>query len=243
MREDAKKGTAIALITVQDRDGGKNGHVHCSIPGGIPFLLESSHSQGKYYSLVLGGPLDRETNPEYNITATDKGTPPLTSTSRVVVRVSDVNDNAPHFPENIPNVYVRENYPIGTSIVSLTAHDLDANENARVTYCLLENRNGTFNGISVFNVIGINSVTGDVNTMQSFNYEEVKQLSFQVQAKDAGTPLLNSNATVNMFILDENDNSPVILPPYSDQGSVNSENLPYSAEADYFVAKIRADQG
>ena len=37
-----------------------------------------------------------------------------------------------------------------------------------------------------------------------------------------------------------NDNTPVILPPYSDQGSVNSENIPYSAEAGYFVAKIRA---
>ncbi len=46
--------------------------------------------------------------------------------------------------------------------------------------------------------------------------------------------------TVNVFILDENDNSPVILPPYSEPGSVNSENIPYSAEAGYFVAKIRA---
>ena len=31
-----------------------------------------------------------------------------------------------------------------------------------------------------------------------------------------------------------------VLPPYSDQGSVNTENIPYSAEAGYFVAKIRA---
>ena len=41
-------------------------------------------------------------------------------------------------------------------------------------------------------------------------------------------------------ILDENDNSPGILAPYSEHGSVNSENIPYSAEAGYFVAKIRA---
>ncbi|XP_041948909.1 protocadherin alpha-1-like [Alosa sapidissima] len=237
VREDAKKGTAIALITVQDRDGGKNGHVHCSIPDGIPFLLESS--QGKYYSLVLGGTLDRETNSEYNITvtATDEGTPPLTSTSCVVVHVSDVNDNAPHFPENVINVYVRENTPVGTSILSLTAYDLDANENAQVTYSLLENN---VNGMSVYNIVAINSVTGEVNTMLSFNYEDMKQWSFQVQAKDAGIPPLNSNATVNICILDENDNSPVFLPPYSDQGSVNSESIPYSAEAGYFVAKIRA---
>ncbi|KAI5629334.1 protocadherin alpha-3-like, partial [Silurus asotus] len=42
------------------------------------------------------------------------------------------------------------------------------------------------------------------------------------------------------FILDENDNSPGILAPYSDHGSVHTEIIPYSAEAGYFVAKIRA---
>ena len=65
-------------------------------------------------------------------------------------------------------------------------------------------------------------------------------MQLRVQATDFGVPPLSSNATLNIFILDENDNSPVILPPYSDQGSVNSENIPYSAEAGYFVAKIRA---
>ncbi|KAL2094500.1 hypothetical protein ACEWY4_009219 [Coilia grayii] len=237
VREDAKKGTAIALITVQDRDGGKNGQVHCSIPNGIPFLLESS--QGKYYSLVLGGPLDRESNFEYNITvtATDDGTPPLTSTSFIVVHVSDVNDNAPQFSENNIYLYVRENTPVGSHVVGLTAQDSDTEENAQVTYSLLES---SINGQSVHNFVSINSATGDINAMHSFNYEEMKQVSFQVQAKDSGAPPRSSNATVTLFILDENDNSPVILPPYSDQGSVNSENIPYSAEAGYFVAKIRA---
>ncbi|KAG5284237.1 hypothetical protein AALO_G00024440 [Alosa alosa] len=76
--------------------------------------------------------------------------------------------------------------------------------------------------------------------MQSLNYEDVKKFDFQIQATDSGVPALSSNVTVHVLILDENDNSPVILPPYSDQDSVNSENIPYSAEAGYFVAKIRA---
>ena len=88
--------------------------------------------------------------------------------------------------------------------------------------------------------VNMNSVSGEIYSLQAFNYEEVKTFQFQVQATDSGVPPLSSNATVNVFILDENDNSPAVLPPYSNQGSVNTENIPYSAEAGYFVAKIRA---
>ncbi|XP_072515643.1 uncharacterized protein [Salminus brasiliensis] len=235
VREDARKGTVIALITVQDKDGGKNGKVHCSMSKNSPFVLEST--QGKYYSLVLSGALDREENDIYNvsITATDEGTPALSSITVVTVRVSDVNDNPPRFPEPSINVYVKENSPAGGLIAVVSAKDIDMGENAHVTYSLCDSSNTPLSS-----VVSINSVTGEIYSMQSFNYEEMKHLQFQVQATDSGTPPLSSNVTVNVFILDENDNSPVILPPYSEAGSVNTENIPYSAEAGYFVAKIRA---
>ncbi|CAL8304790.1 unnamed protein product [Arctogadus glacialis] len=89
-------------------------------------------------------------------------------------------------------------------------------------------------------MLNINSETGDIVSLKSFNYEEITTFQFKVQATDSGVPPLSSNVTVNVFILDENDNSPGILPPYSEHGSVNSENIPYSADAGYFVAKIRA---
>ncbi|XP_052471567.1 protocadherin alpha-3 isoform X26 [Carassius gibelio] len=89
-------------------------------------------------------------------------------------------------------------------------------------------------------MININSDSGDIHSLQSFNYEETKTFEFKVQATDSGVPPLSSNVTVTVFILDENDNSPGILAPYSELGSVNTENVPYSADAGYFVAKIRA---
>lgn len=89
-------------------------------------------------------------------------------------------------------------------------------------------------------MVNINSETGDIISLQSFNYEELKTFQFKVQATDSGVPPLSSNVTVNVLILDENDNNPTILAPYSEHGSVNSESIPYSAEAGYFVAKIRA---
>ncbi|XP_017570636.2 protocadherin alpha-8-like [Pygocentrus nattereri] len=233
--EGARKGTVIAFITVQDKDGGKNGKVRCSISKNSPFLLEST--QGKYYSLVLGEELDREENELFNVSiiATDEGSPPLSSTTVVAVRVSDVNDNPPRFPEPFIDVYVKENSPAGGLISQVSARDIDVGENAHVTYSLLDSSN-----MPSASAVNINSMTGEIYSMQSFNFEEVKHFQFKVQATDSGAPPLSSNVTVNVFILDENDNSPVILPPYSEAGSVNTENVPYSAEGGYYVAKIRA---
>ncbi|XP_029113087.1 protocadherin alpha-4-like isoform X6 [Scleropages formosus] len=237
VKEDSNNGTAVALITVSDKDSGKNSIVKCLILGKIPFKLSSSYRN--YYSLVVDGQLDRERISQYNVTiiATDEGTPPLSSTSVITVHVSDVNDNAPRFPDSDLSIFVRENSPVGALVQTVTALDEDANENAQVTYSLLELNSKE---LPISTMVNINSATGEIYSMQSFNYEEIKTFQFRVQATDSGVPPLSSNMTVNVFILDENDNSPGILPPYSDQGSVNTESIPYSAEAGYFVAKIRA---
>ncbi|XP_014067920.2 protocadherin alpha-2-like [Salmo salar] len=234
VKEDAEIGTVVALVTVIDKDGGNNGLTHCKVVGSVPFKLKSNYKN--YYSLVVDGPLDRESASQYNvtITATDEGTPPLSSTSVITVHVSDVNDNAPRFSEPVINVYVKENSPVGDVIFTISAIDRDSDENSKMTYSLLDKSN------SISSSVNINSDTGDIISLQSFNYEEIKTFQFKVQATDSGVPPLSSNVTVNVFILDENDNSPGILAPYSEHGSVNAENVPYSAEAGYFVAKIRA---
>nr|XP_015205221.1 PREDICTED: protocadherin alpha-4-like isoform X10 [Lepisosteus oculatus] len=237
VKEDAAVGTTVALITVLDKDGGKNGNVHCQILGDVPFKLQSSYKN--YYSLVVAGKLDRETIALYNVTiiARDDGTPSLSSSSVVAVHVADVNDNPPVFLAPVLEVYVKENSPPGAVIYTVSAFDPDLNENAQLTYAMLESPS---KGVPVSTVFNVNSVSGDIYSMQSFDHENVKSFQFQVQAIDSGVPPLSSNVTVNVYILDENDNSPGVLPPYSDHGPVNTENIPLSAEAGYFVAKIRA---
>ncbi|XP_055033312.2 protocadherin alpha-3 isoform X27 [Misgurnus anguillicaudatus] len=236
VKEDAPINTMVGMITITDNDSGKNGQVDLKLQGSVPFKVQNSFKN--YYTLVVNGPLDRESAHAYNVTiiASDEGTPPLSSTSVITVHVSDVNDNAPRFPESVINVYVKENSQIGAVIYTVSALDPDVGDNARITYSLVESsKNGP-----VTSMININSDSGDIHSLQSFNYEEIKTFQFKVQATDSGVPPLSSNVTVNVFILDENDNSPGILAPYSEHGSVNTENIPYSAEAGYFVAKIRA---
>ncbi|XP_053542601.1 protocadherin alpha-2 [Ictalurus punctatus] len=233
--EDIKPGTDVALVTVSDKDSGTNGKVDCKILAPSPFKLQLSYKNS--YALVVNEALDRERVSQYNVTvlAKDEGTPSLSSSNVITVHVSDVNDNAPLFPPPVINISVKENSPVGGLMASLTARDLDIGENALVSYSLIDAE-----GSRVSNLMNINSHTGELYSLKSFDYEETKRLQFKVQATDSGVPPLSSNVTVNIFILDENDNSPVFLPPYSEPGSVNSENIPYSAEAGYFVAKIRA---
>uniref|UniRef100_A0A3Q2QEA0 Protocadherin alpha-2-like n=1 Tax=Fundulus heteroclitus TaxID=8078 RepID=A0A3Q2QEA0_FUNHE len=237
VREDAQFGTIVALVTVSDKDGGSNGVTKCSVVGSGPFKLKSNYKND--YSLVVDGQLDREMISAHNvtITATDEGSPPLSGTEVIIVQVADVNDNAPCFTEPVIYIYVKENNPVNSKIYTIHAFDPDLDENAKVSYKLLDI---SYKNIPISSVLNINSDTGDIINLQPFNYEELKTFQFKVQATDSGVPPLSSNVTVKVLILDENDNNPTILTPYSEHGSVNSETIPYSAEAGYFVAKIRA---
>uniref|UniRef100_A0A8C5BW89 Protocadherin alpha-C2-like n=1 Tax=Gadus morhua TaxID=8049 RepID=A0A8C5BW89_GADMO len=237
VKEDVKIGTAIALVTVLDNDDGINGVVKAVIANDPTFKLQTNYKN--YYSLVVNGPLDRETVAKYTVTiiATDEGSPPLSGTAELTVHVSDVNDNEPHFTEPVLNVYVRENGPVGVVVKTVSAVDSDVDRNGQVKYSFLPSSSSH---LPISSMMNINSETGEISSLQSFNYEELKSFQFKVQATDSGVPPLSSNVTVNVCILDDNDNSPGILAPYSEHGSVNSENIPYSAEAGYFVAKIRA---
>ncbi|XP_054890373.1 protocadherin alpha-8-like [Poeciliopsis prolifica] len=237
VKEDAQVGTAVALVSVVDKDGGENGKINTLIVNENPFKLETNYKN--YYSLVVNEPLNRETHAEYKVTivAIDEGSPSLSSTNAVNIQVSDVNDNPPQFSEPLINIYVKENSPVGTVIKIVSAIDADLDNNGKVRYSLLQTKT---DHLSSSKFVNINSETGDIISLQSFNYEELKTFQFIVQATDSGVPPLSSNVTVNVCILDENDNNPTILAPYSEHGSVNSETIPYSAEAGYFVAKIRA---
>uniref|UniRef100_UPI0037E7D284 protocadherin alpha-8-like n=1 Tax=Semicossyphus pulcher TaxID=241346 RepID=UPI0037E7D284 len=237
--EDSRPGTTVALISVNDLDSGLNGKVICSISEDVPFTLSPS-LQDKMYSLVTKTPLDREKQSHYDltITAKDAGHPPLSSEKTISVVVSDVNDNSPEFSLSPYTFYVTEANEPGTSVFSVKAFDRDENDNALISYHIL--RDGSEdNKLAPF--LNINSESGDILALKSFDFETVKTFHFQVVATDSGTPSLSSNVTVNVFILDQNDNAPVILYPVNSNGSAEGvEEIPRNVNAGHLVTKVRA---
>ncbi|KAM7140588.1 protocadherin alpha-4 isoform 8-T8 [Molossus nigricans] len=238
VREDASLGTVIALISVSDLDSGVNGQVTCILSHHVPFKLVSTFKN--YYSLVLDSALDREKMSDYNlvVTARDGGSPSLSATVSVWVHVADVNDNAPAFEQPEYTVFVKENNPPGCHIFTVSARDLDAQENALVSYSLVERRVGER---ALSSYVSVHAESGKVYALQPLDHEELELLQFQVSARDAGVPPLGSNVTLQVFVLDENDNAPTLLPPGAggEAGAV-SEQMSRSVGAGHVVAKVRA---
>ncbi|XP_053768325.1 protocadherin gamma-A4 isoform X5 [Desmodus rotundus] len=236
--ETSSPGTVIALFNVHDSDSGENGLVTCSIPNNLPFTLEKAY--GNYYRLLTHRTLDREDVSEYNITvtATDHGTPQLSTETHISLKLTDINDNPPAFSHASYSAYIPENNPRGASILSMTAQDPDSNENARVTYSLAE---GTLQGEPLSSYVSINSDTGVLYALRSFDYEHVRDLQLVVTASDSGDPPLSSNVSLSLFVLDQNDNAPEILyPSLPTDGSTGVELAPRSAEPGYLVTKVVA---
>ncbi|XP_070994373.1 protocadherin alpha-8-like [Oncorhynchus clarkii lewisi] len=237
--EESKPGTVISLISVSDKDSGINGKVISSISENIPFELKPSYKEN-VYSIVTKGRLDRELVSHYDITitATDCGQPPLSTLKTLSIQISDVNDNSPEFYQNPLELYLVENNAPGASVFSVIASDKDLNENAAISYHTIRGE-GTQNDMTSF--LNINSDNGLISALKSFDFETLKTFQFQVVATDSGTPSLSSNVTVNVFILDQNDNAPVILYPVSANGSTEGvEEIPRNVNTGHLVTKVRA---
>ncbi|XP_058852772.1 protocadherin alpha-8-like isoform X3 [Acipenser ruthenus] len=237
--EDLDPGSIIALISVTDLDSGVNGLVTCLSSANVPFELKAS-VQRNVYSLVTNAPLDREVASQYTITITAKdfGVPPLSSQITITVIVSDINDNTPSFAQSAYTLYIPENNAPGASIFTVRAFDPDQNQNARISYAILGSQ---VQHMPVSSFLSINSENGNIYALRSFDFELLKNFQFQVEAKDFGVPSLSSNVTVDVFILDQNDNAPVILSPLPKNGTaVAVETIPRNVNAGYLVTRIRA---
>ncbi|XP_050924191.1 protocadherin beta-15-like isoform X4 [Lates calcarifer] len=235
--ENVSPGTEVGIINVQDRDSENNRQVRCSIQQNVPFKLVPSVKN--YYSVVTTGQLDRELVSDYNITitATDEGSPPLSSSKTVQLSVADINDNPPVFEEQSYSAYVTENNKPGSTLCSVSARDPDWRQNGTVIYSLLP---GEVNGAPVSSYLSVNGDTGVIHAVRSFDYEQFRSFKVHVMARDNGSPPLSSNVTVSVFISDVNDNSPQILYPGPEGNSFMTELVPKAAHGGSLVSKVIA---
>uniref|UniRef100_A0ACB8EBW2 Uncharacterized protein n=1 Tax=Sphaerodactylus townsendi TaxID=933632 RepID=A0ACB8EBW2_9SAUR len=235
--EDSPPDTLVALLRITDRDSGDNGRTSCITEANLPFMLKPSVNN--YYQLVTQQALDREKASEYNIsiTAIDRGSPRLSSTTIINVQISDVNDNAPVFHKSSYEMQLLENNIPGLLIGLVQAKDLDTERNAKVIYSLLP---GKVRDQPMSSYVSINSETGNLYAIRSLDYEQIKEFQVTVRAGDSGSPPLSSEVKVRVIIVDENDNAPFILYPLQNGTSPSNDLVPREAEAGYLVTKVVA---
>ncbi|XP_075200528.1 protocadherin gamma-A3-like [Anomaloglossus baeobatrachus] len=196
--EDSAPGTMIALIEIHDQDSGDNADVDCQIIENVPFNLLSLDN---YYKIVLKTAIDREKSLSFNITiiATDRGSPPLSSTRVLTLDILDINDNPPTFAKSTYAAYVPENNLPGASIFSIQASDPDTGDNAKIIYSI---SNTITESPSTTSYLSINIETGVLYAQRSFDFEQNKEFLIEVTASDNGSPSLSSNVTLFIHIVD-----------------------------------------
>uniref|UniRef100_A0A3P9HZR5 FAT atypical cadherin 1 n=1 Tax=Oryzias latipes TaxID=8090 RepID=A0A3P9HZR5_ORYLA len=124
------------------------------------------------------------------------------ASTKVIIDVVDVNNNAPEFQQTSYKATVDENVPIGTSVITVKATDLDRGENGYVTYSITNLSPQPF---------VIDYFSGVITTSEVLDYELMPRIyNLKVRASDWGSPFrreVESSVTITLNNL--NDNRPL----------------------------------
>ncbi|XP_008066005.1 protocadherin Fat 2 [Carlito syrichta] len=187
--EDAPVGSSVLQLDAWDPDSSSQGKLTFNITSGNHMGFFIIHPDTGLLSTARL--LDRESKDEHvlEVTVLDNGEPPLKSTSRVVVRILDINDNPPMFSHKLFNVRLPERLsPVSLGpVYRLVASDLDEGVNGRVTYSIEESDEEGF---------GIEPVTGVVSSSSIFTAGEYNILT--IKATDGGQPSLSASVRLHI---------------------------------------------
>nr|XP_009943630.1 PREDICTED: cadherin-8 [Opisthocomus hoazin] len=156
--------------------------------------------------------LDREEKAEYTLTAqaVDRDTnKPLEPPSEFIIKVQDINDNAPEFVDGPYHATVPEMSLVGTFVTKVTATDADDpvyGNSAKLVYSILEGQ--PYFSIEPHTAAKLHFI---IKTALPNRDREAKEEYFVViQAKDMGGHMggLSGTTTVTITLTDVNDNPP-----------------------------------
>ena len=167
------------------------------------------HNSGLISTRML---IDREQQSEVTLTvsARDGGTNPKFATATVSIVIEDENDETPEFlyqQSGVLSLEISENTRVGSTITTVQAVDNDRGSNGSVSYQFSSATHHKYPG-----VFEIDSSSGDIRIRSLLDRESEDNYQLIVTAKDGGQPSRTSSMTINIDILDVNDNSPVFYP-------------------------------
>ncbi|XP_068133263.1 protocadherin-23-like [Hyperolius riggenbachi] len=213
--ENISVGEAILTFTATDLDWTReNGYIDFSVVSGNLhnlFVVESFRtiSQAPFVvtaKVLINGILDYETSTNHTLIlmACDRGFPPLSSSATVFINVLDSNDNPPILQKSEYRITVREHHPINTEVITISATDVDSEENAESIYSIVS---GNDEGIFI-----IDPENGTVTLAQHLDYESVMAYCLILKASNGWeNGRFESFSVLHVNVLDDNDFIPKFL--------------------------------
>ncbi|XP_075398814.1 protocadherin-12 [Tenrec ecaudatus] len=207
IQEDTLPGTLLINLTATDPDLGPNGEVEFSLGKHMPTeVLQTFSIEAKTGRLVLRRPLDYEEKPVYevDVQAKDLGPNPIPSHCKVLIKVLDINDNAPsiHITWASEAPLVSEALPKDSLVALITANDLDSGNNGLV-HCWLSQE------LDHFRLNRTNGNTYMLLTDAALDREQWPDYNLTLLAQDQGSQALSDKKQLSIRISDVNDNAPV----------------------------------
>ncbi len=210
VNENIPVGTTILRVRARDSDAGNNGRVvyqfskHTQLEHGELFGIDEDSGE-----IFVRGILDFEEGNIYllSLIAHDKGPDSLPNHATAIIRVLDMNDNAPEISVNTLNArgnngeaVVSENAKLETFVAHISVMDADQGRNGKYT-CSIDDENFELQKLYLgeFKIV----------TAAVFDREERDMYEVSLTCRDRGSPPQISIADVSVHVGDENDHSPV----------------------------------
>ncbi|XP_028608552.1 protocadherin-8 isoform X2 [Grammomys surdaster] len=258
LAEDAPVGSLLLDLDAADPDEGPNGDVVFTFGARTPpearHLFRLDPRSGR---LTLAGQVDYERQDTYelDVRAQDRGPGPRTATCKVIVRIRDVNDNAPDIsitPLAAPGAPATSPFAAAAAAAALGGADAASSagsgtQEAGVTSLVPEgaareslvalvstsDRDSGANGQVRCALYGHEhfrlqpAYAGSylVVTAASLDRERIAEYNLTLVAEDRGAPPLRTVRPYTVRVGDENDNAPIFTKPVYEV-SVRENNPP-----------------
>ncbi|XP_010184576.1 PREDICTED: protocadherin-12 [Mesitornis unicolor] len=206
VQEDALPGTLLVTVTATDPDQGPNGEIEYSLSKhASPEVLSTFSVDARTGSIMLKQPLDYEETHAYelDVQARDLGANPIPAHCKILVKVLDVNDNAPdvHITWAARVPVLSEALPKDSFVALVTASDPDSGSNGQV-HCSLSQ------GYEHFRLKRTNSHSYVLMTNAALDRELRAEYNLTLVVRDQGNLSLAVLKHLTICISDVNDNSP-----------------------------------
>ncbi|XP_037531494.1 protocadherin alpha-8 [Nematolebias whitei] len=204
IQENASIGSTVTKLSALDPDEGTNGDIEYSLSKTLPRKVYNIFNLDRVSGeITLKEQLDYEDSDIYklDVQASDKGQPPLIGRCRLVLKIKDVNDNAPDIEVTSLSKTVSEDSKPGTVISLISVRDKDSGVNGKVVLQISNDVPFELKPSykeNIYSVVTKNILDREINP----------EYKIIIKATDCGEPPLSALKLLSIEITDVNDNSP-----------------------------------
>ena len=232
VQENNAIGIPLLTVNATDQDIGQNAEISYEVDEDAKDLVSVDPKTG---ILSTNAVFDHEKfkHLEFHVVALDGGSPTLSSSATVVLKVLDANDAYPEFPKTIYNFATFENQPAGTEIGKVSANDADDPPYDTVAYVMQSSQD-------VADAFKVESDTGKIVARRALDRETRPMYTMTIVASNPGTAHRSATTSVTIYVADVNDNSPLFTFPNAENSSVT---IPSNAPPGFLVTRLEAIDG